>query len=145
VHSQISCNASNNGYSGSTSSSTGTAAGPTNYHATGVAAAINTSAATTGFASVLQPLEFNAPLLVFFRKVCYPQYVLNCAAGRDTVAATLTSSGDQPNNGHVTLGSGSGNGAVSRIFASQTAFQQWEGAVELHAACLDRVGPVLLH
>jgi hypothetical protein len=111
-----------------------------------VAAANNTSAATTGFASVLQPLEFNAPLLVFFRKVCYPQYILNCAARRDTVAATWTSSGDHT-EGRVTretVGPDSRSGAGSRIFASQTAFQQWESAVELHAACLDRVSAMLL-
>lgn len=86
-----------------------------------MAAANNTSVATTGFASVLQPLDFNAPLLVFFRKVFYPKYVLNCA--RDRAVLELQQEGS----------------VRSRIFASQKAFQQWEGAVELHAACLDKV------
>lgn len=80
--------------------------------------------ATTGFASVLQPLEFNAPLLVFFRKVFYPQYVLNCAKDKASLREERS--------------------ALSRIFASQKAFQQWEGAVELHAACLDKVRQVLV-
>lgn len=71
---------------------------------------------------MLQPLEFNAPLLVIFNKVQYPPYVEHCAR----------------NAGKI----GAGHGVVSqnsRIFESQLAFKRWEGAVELHAACLDKV------
>lgn len=78
---------------------------------------------------MLQPLDFNAPLLVFFRKVCYPQYVLHCS-GRDGAGAAVSGVMAQSSEKVV---------VNSRIFASMKAFQQWEGAVELHAACLDRV------
>ena len=124
---QISCNAGNNGFSGNTRTSSASSSSNSgninnmNYCATGAATANNTSAATTGFASVLQPLEFNAPLLVLFRKVCYPKYTLNCSS------TTITSA------------CGVNKCTKSRIFKSVHAFCQWEGAVELHAACLDKV------
>ncbi len=101
---------------------------------------INTSAATTGFASVLQPLEFNAPLLVFFQKVIYPQYVLRC--GRGLISTPQYGLRDEREAQYVlTCGKGLAleRRKESPIFASQLGFLQWEGAVELHAACLDQV------
>ena len=92
----------------------------------GAAAANNTSAASSGFASVLQPLEFNAPLLVVFNKVQYPPYVEHCGQ------SALVGGAERSALAGVTV-------RDSRIFKSQPAFQRWEGAVELHAACLDKV------
>ena len=137
---QISCNAGSSGYSNTTTASTT----GINYNATGAAAANNTSAATTGFASVLTPLEFNAPLLVIFNKTRYPEYNQQCLCSQQQASNQ---------NGRTKYGSsasvsilGSESKPVmiikeqrSNVFQSQRSFLQWEGAVELHAACLDQV------
>lgn len=103
----------------------------------GAASANNTSAASTGFASVLQPLEFNAPLLVVFNKVQYPAYVEHCLLRTSAAAASSSSNGV---SSPLRPSSGGYKEQHSRIFQSQSSFLRWEGAVELHAACLDKVG-----
>ena len=135
---QISCNAGSSGYSNTT---TATTTG-INYNATGAAAANNTSAATTGFASVLTPLDFNAPLLVIFNKTRYPEYNQQCLCLQQQ-ATYHKSRSDNGSGASVSCSESntikSTNEQRSNVFQTQRSFLQWEGAVELHAACLDQV------
>ena len=142
---QISCNASGNGYSG-TSTATNIAAGSggaavsrvslnppgstNNYRnssssSTSASNSNNASAATTGFASVLQPLDFNAPLLVVFKKVRYPIPLYTGAC-----LQLLNNNNCHKQNANL---------CTSRIFGTMKSFHQWEAAVEIHAACLYQV------
>lgn len=92
---------------------------------------------------------------MFFQKVIYPQYVLRCGRGlistpqyvlRDEreVEYVLHDERDVLHDeAEYVLRCGKGLALERRkespIFASQLGFLQWEGAVELHAACLDQV------
>jgi hypothetical protein len=118
---------------------------------TAAASAIQPSAASTGFASVLQPLEFNAPLLVVFRKVKYPVYKERCLLlPSHPPAASSSSSSSPPSAGMVSTASSARGQSIAKqqqqqqqhsvIFPSMSRFLQWEAAVEWHAACISEVG-----
>ena len=92
---------------------------------------------------------------MFFQKVIYPQYVLRC--GRGLISTPQYGLHDEREAEYVLPGANEAEYVLhhvrvhhggkelerrkeSPIFASQLGFLQWEGAVELHAACLDQVG-----
>ena len=102
---------------------------------------------------------------MFFQKVIYPQYVLRCGRGlistpqyglhdereaeyvlHDEAEYVLPGANEtdyvllHERVHHCGKGLALERRKESPIFASQLGFIQWEGAVELHAACLDQVG-----
>jgi len=95
---------------------------------------------------VLTPLEFNAPLLVIFNKTRYPEYNQQCLCLQQQMSNNSCS---VANNSDVSIAASSSDlkeievkekeKQRSSVFQSQRSFLQWEGAVELHAACLDQV------
>ena len=97
---------------------------------------------SSDYASILVPLEFNAPLLVLFRKVKYPSYILYHHASRHGIEETLSSS--QSSSSRLPASQLSSPQQVSPvssslIFPTRHHFIQWEAAVELYLACISKV------